>query len=106
MTPRKSPLTEHDRPLPQLADYTPPALASEAPTPRAPKSVKWAPCPSHGLVSTDSGNTGLVPQGRHLAWRDHDVVMQGGARQQCRASGLRYCEHRRDTDKGTCSCEL
>lgn len=59
----------------------------------APRSVAQARCPSCNR-STQAGDiklTGLVRQGTHLVWRDHDVVTWGGAKLPCPASGTAVC---------------
>lgn len=57
------------------------------------RSIAQARCPSCNR-STTSGEkklTGLVRQGTHLVWREHDVVTWGGAKLPCPASGTAVC---------------
>jgi hypothetical protein len=37
------------------------------------------------------GKTGLMPQGRHLVWRQHNYTTWSGARMPCPASGIAVC---------------
>lgn len=50
-------------------------------------SVAFGACPgcSHNRI-------GLVGQGAHLAWRDHNLQTHGGISMQCSAVGQRLCD--------------
>jgi hypothetical protein len=71
------------------------------------RSVAFGACP----LCTNH-RVGLVPQGRHLAWRDHNRHTHGGASLQCGAVGQHLCDlPARDASAWTsdpaptCTCE-
>lgn len=80
----------------------PPPVETKVKTPRTTegKSVEWARCPMHAAP----GNTGLVMQNGHLVWRHHEVHTIGGAKFECRASGVRLCDLPDRLEHEDCPC--
>jgi hypothetical protein len=72
---------------------------------RPARSVAWGRCSRHA----NPKEIGLVRQGEHLYWREHDYPTWGKARMTCDASGVRLCESSARTVPGqptpTCDCE-
>lgn len=59
------------------------------PLPRRPRPAAYGLCPK---CRGRGKRTGLMRQGKHLAWRQHSYTTWTGARMTCQASGVLLCQ--------------
>lgn len=72
----------------------PVAMRGEGSRAKAPRSAEFAYCPScHPTDRKGLKRTGLIRQGAHLVWRQHNLVTWSGGRRPCISSGVPVCQH-------------